>query len=92
MHAAWFYSLQTMFGFLQGVLLRICVFLLGNQLIHLITDYKDQELRVDLEDHEGMAAYAAYGTFKVASQNLKFALTIGNYHGTAGWHLHHEIN
>ena len=50
----------------------------------MVTDEKPQELRVDLEDHEGEAVYATYGFFQIASQELKFGLSVGTYHGTAG--------
>ena len=49
-----------------------------------MTDDRDQELRVDLRDHEGETAYAAYSIFHVASQKRLFALTVGNYQGNAG--------
>ena len=53
-------------------------------MLHALTDYKAQELRVDLEDHEGVAVFAQYGRFIVGSQINKFMLNVSSYRGNAG--------
>lgn len=59
-------------------------FWLGNNLIHLLTRDRDMVLRVELEDFDGLMEYAEYDKFKVASERLRYRLTIGVYSGTAG--------
>ncbi|KAM9376483.1 uncharacterized protein KZ484_009063 [Pholidichthys leucotaenia] len=59
-------------------------FWLGNSLIHLLTHSRDTELRVELEDFHGVREYARYEHFRVASERLRFRLTVGGYSGTAG--------
>ena len=62
----------------------VCGLCSGNQMLHALTDYKAQELRVDLQDHEGVAVYAQYGKFIVGSQINKFMLNVSSYKGDAG--------
>nr|XP_043892537.1 fibrinogen alpha chain-like [Solea senegalensis] len=59
-------------------------FWLGNNMIHLLTRDRDMVLRVELEDFEGLMEYAEYEQFKVASERLRYRLTVGGYSGTAG--------
>ncbi|XP_068170352.1 uncharacterized protein [Antennarius striatus] len=59
-------------------------FWLGNNMIHLLTRDRDVVLHVELEDFEGVKAYARYKLFKVASERLRYRLTVGEYSGTAG--------
>ncbi|XP_023154096.2 mucin-2-like [Amphiprion ocellaris] len=70
---------QTGFGQLDGG-----EFWLGNDLIHLLTRDRDMVLRVELEDFEGVAEFAQYEQFRVASERLRYRLTVGGYWGTAG--------
>lgn len=42
------------------------------------------QLRVDLEDWEGVKSYATYGVFKVADAGDKYRLTVENFNGTEG--------
>ncbi|XP_061899094.1 mediator of DNA damage checkpoint protein 1-like [Entelurus aequoreus] len=67
-----------------GDLLRGGEFWLGNQHIHLLTRDRDMTLRVELRDFSGVAGYAEYSRFKVASERTRFRLTVGGYSGTAG--------
>ncbi|XP_057693766.1 titin-like [Corythoichthys intestinalis] len=67
-----------------GELLKGGEFWLGNQHIHLLTRSRDMTLRVELEDFSGIAGYAEYEHFKVASERMRFKLTLGGYSGTAG--------
>ncbi|XP_040893364.1 proteoglycan 4-like [Toxotes jaculatrix] len=59
-------------------------FWLGNNMIHLLTLARDMVLRVELEDFDGVMEYAEYEQFKVASERLRYRLTVGGYSGTAG--------
>lgn len=59
-------------------------FWLGNNMIHLLTRERDMVLRVELEDFDGVMEYAEYEQFKVASERMRFRLTVDGYSGTAG--------
>lgn len=59
-------------------------FWLGNNLIHLLTRDRDMVLRVELEDFGGVTESAQYEQFRVASERLRYRLTVGGYSGTAG--------
>ncbi|CAL9695250.1 unnamed protein product [Knipowitschia caucasica] len=59
-------------------------FWLGNRLLHLLTANRSMELRVELEDFEGVWGYALYKLFRVASERMRFRLTVDSYSGTAG--------
>ncbi|XP_056280653.1 fibrinogen-like 2a [Pseudoliparis swirei] len=59
-------------------------FWLGNDHIHLMTKAKDMVLRIELEDFEGVREYAKYDQFYVASEFLRYRLSISGYSGTAG--------
>lgn len=66
------------FGRLEGE------FWIGNQLLHLLTRDRSMELRVDLEDYDGLREHAQYQLFKVGSERLRFRLSVDGYSGTAG--------
>uniref|UniRef100_A0A669EZN6 Fibrinogen C-terminal domain-containing protein n=1 Tax=Oreochromis niloticus TaxID=8128 RepID=A0A669EZN6_ORENI len=70
---------QSGFGELDGG-----EFWLGNNIIHLLTRDREMVLRVELEDFDGLTGYAQYEQFKVASERLRYRLTVGSYSGTAG--------
>ena len=58
----------------------------GNDILHLMTYDKRQQLRVDLADFEGNSAYAEYDNFTVGSAQAKYTLvSLGTFNGTAGW-------
>uniref|UniRef100_A0A8C3A5Z3 Fibrinogen like 2 n=1 Tax=Cyclopterus lumpus TaxID=8103 RepID=A0A8C3A5Z3_CYCLU len=59
-------------------------FWLGNTMIHLLTRDRDMVLRVELEDFGGVMEYAEYKQFRVASERMRYRLTVGSYSGTAG--------
>ncbi|XP_056907637.1 mucin-2-like isoform X2 [Takifugu flavidus] len=59
-------------------------FWLGNNVIHLLTRERDMMLRVELEDFEGEKGFAEYSQFRVASERLRYTLTVGGYSGNAG--------
>ncbi|XP_042268640.1 fibroleukin-like [Thunnus maccoyii] len=59
-------------------------FWLGNDMIHLLTRERDMMLFVELEDFDGVMEYAMYDQFKVASERMRYRLTVRGYSGTAG--------
>lgn len=59
-------------------------FWLGNDKIHLLTKSKEMQLRIELEDFNGVKEYAKYEQFYVTNEFLKYRLSIGSYSGTAG--------
>ncbi|XP_042561538.1 fibroleukin-like [Clupea harengus] len=66
------------FGHLDGE------FWLGNDKIHLLTQAQEMVLHIQLEDIEGLKAYATYERFSVASELEHYRLTVDRYSGTAG--------
>ncbi|XP_019365012.1 PREDICTED: fibroleukin [Gavialis gangeticus] len=65
-------------------------FWLGNDKIHLLTKSQDMQLRVELEDFNGIREYAKYEQFYVASEYLNYRLSVTSYSGTAGDALHYN--
>ena len=59
-------------------------FWLGNDRIHLLTRSRNMVLRVHLEDFMGARGYAEYSLFRVASERMRYRLSVGGYSGTAG--------
>ena len=59
-------------------------FWLGNDKIHRLTASRPSSLRVELEDWNGVKAYAKYGTFNIGDEQAKYRLEVGSYSGTAG--------
>ncbi|XP_061176962.1 fibrinogen C domain-containing protein 1-B-like [Saccostrea echinata] len=57
---------------------------IGNDVIHALARDKNQELRIDLQRHNGEQAYAVYSTFYIGDENNKYMLTVSGYNGTAG--------
>ncbi|KAL9982294.1 hypothetical protein ACROYT_G004321 [Oculina patagonica] len=78
-------SYKNGFGDLNGE------FWLGNDNLHRLTAADDVMLRVDLEDFDGNIRYAEYTTFKVADEEDKYRLLIGEYSGTAGDSMYENI-
>ena len=59
-------------------------FWLGNDKIHRLTAARPNSLRVELEDWNGVRAYAKYGKIKIGDEQAKYRLQVGSYSGTAG--------
>ncbi|XP_061167445.1 fibrinogen C domain-containing protein 1-B-like [Saccostrea echinata] len=57
---------------------------IGNDAIHALTKDKNQELRIDLQRHNGEQAYAVYNTFYIGDEHNKYTITVSGYNGTAG--------
>jgi len=56
-------------------------FWLGLDKIHRLTASNSNKLRVDLEDINGNTAFAEYSSFAVASERVKYQLSLGSYSG-----------
>ncbi|XP_022808596.1 titin-like [Stylophora pistillata] len=67
-------------------------FWLGNDKIHRLTAARSSSLRVDLEDWNGVRAYAKYGKFNIGDEQARYRLEVGSYSGTAGDSLEHHNN
>ena len=67
-------------------------FWLGNDKIHRLTAARPCSLRVELEDWNGVKAYAKYGNFNVSDQHAQYRLEVGSYSGTAGDSLAYHNN
>ena len=55
---------------------------LGNEYLHYLTNTRSYKLRFDLEDWDGITAYAEYSSFVVTSETDKYRLLLGDYSGT----------
>jgi len=60
-------------------------FWLGNDLISQLTNQRDEpmELRIELQDFDGITAFAEYGIFRVAGEDTNYRLFVGDYFGNA---------
>ncbi|KAH8395529.1 hypothetical protein KR222_000570, partial [Zaprionus bogoriensis] len=56
-------------------------FWFGNEFIHRMVYRDDYELRVELEDREGIRAWAGYGLFRLDSESYGYQLEIGQLDG-----------
>lgn len=59
-------------------------FWLGNDNLHYLTSQADYNLRINMEDFDGVHRYAIYEKFKVSSEEDKYRLNFGEYKGNAG--------
>ena len=67
-------------------------FWLGNDKIHRLTAARPSSLRVELEDWNGVRAYAKYGKFNIGDEQAKYRLQVSSYSGTAGDSLTSDHN
>ena len=67
-------------------------FWLGNDKIHRLTASRPSSLRVDLENWNGVKAYAKYRRFNIGDQQAQYRLEVGSYSGTAGDSLAYHNN
>ena len=67
-------------------------FWLGNDKIHMLTASRPSSLRVELEDWNGVRAYAKYGKFNIGDEQAQYRLEVGSYSGTAGDSLAYHNN
>ncbi|XP_060064887.1 microfibril-associated glycoprotein 4-like [Ylistrum balloti] len=59
-------------------------FWLGLEVSKYLCNYRPCEVRIELEDWEGVGKFALYSNFKIGWQALQYTLTIDGYSGTAG--------
>ena len=53
--------------------------------MHLLTQAKNYELRVDMEDFDGQKVFAHYSSFSVGSETEGYQLNLGSFtKGAAG--------
>ena len=67
-------------------------FWFGNDKIHRLTASRPSSLRVELEDWNGVRAYAKYGKFNIGDEQAMYRLEVGSYSGTAGDSLAYHNN
>ena len=67
-------------------------FWLGNDKIHRLTASRSSSLRVELEDWNGVKAYAKYGKFDIGDEQAQYQIDVGSYSGTAGDGLAYHNN
>ena len=59
-------------------------FWLGNEKIHLLTNGRNMTIRFDLEDVNGIKAFAEYKMFYIDGEDANYKAHVGTYSGTAG--------
>ncbi|XP_065053105.1 uncharacterized protein LOC135682238 [Rhopilema esculentum] len=59
-------------------------FWLGNDKIHRLTKQKAMKIRFDLEDVDGVTAFAEYNTFYIDGEDKQYEAHVGSYSGNAG--------
>ena len=67
-------------------------FWLGLEFIHRLTNESDSELRIDLEDWDGVRVYAKYSLFRVRDASTNYTLEVSGYTGNAGDSLRYHTN
>ncbi|XP_043354459.1 ficolin-2-like [Dermochelys coriacea] len=60
---------------------RLTEFWLGNDNIHLLTSFGDNELRIDLTDFDNSHAFAKYKSFKILGETENYKLILGDFLG-----------
>ena len=66
------------FGFSNGN------YWIGNDVIHVMTDQSNHELKIVLTDFLNVTKYAKYRTFRIADESHGYRLSFTGYSGTAG--------
>ncbi|XP_070564195.1 techylectin-5A-like [Ptychodera flava] len=59
-------------------------FWLGNDKLFRLTNQRNYQLRVDMQDMDGNTAFALYGYFRVGDEFSKYKLVVGEYSGSSG--------
>ncbi|XP_056003559.1 ficolin-3-like [Ostrea edulis] len=57
---------------------------IGNDIINILTNTDNYELRVDITSFVDKTAYALYSTFRIGNESSKYIITVSGYTGTAG--------
>ena len=66
-------------------------FITGNDILHELTDYHSQRLKIILSDFADITKQADYGTFHVSSELLDYRLNISGVSGDAGMFIKKRI-
>lgn len=66
-------------------------FWIGNDFLHVLTNQKTYQLRIDFRDYEKGPYWAAYSTFRVGNEASDYALYLGDFTGntTDAFSYHH---
>lgn len=56
-------------------------FWFGNEFVHQLTQQDSYELRIEMEDFDGVKVWAEYTTFQIESEIQNYTLIIGGYKG-----------
>ena len=60
------------------------LFIIGNDILHQLTAYHNQRLKIVMSDFDGITKHADYNTFYVGDKVSDYRLVIGGYSGDAG--------
>ena len=60
------------------------LFVIGNNILHRLTAYHNQKVKIVLSDFDAITKYADYDTFYVGDELSGYRLLIGGYSGDAG--------
>ena len=60
------------------------LFIIGNDILHQLTAYHNQKLKIVLSDFDGITKHADYDKFYVGDEVSDYILLIGGYSGDAG--------
>jgi len=63
---------------------------IGLKTINALTSPGNQELRIDMEDWDGVKKYAQYSTFSISNATDSYRLNVSGYLGNAGDYLKHH--
>lgn len=56
-------------------------FWFGNEFVHQMVYKEDYELRIEMEDFDGISVWAEYSIFRVDTERYNYNLLIGGYRG-----------
>ena len=63
------------------------LFIIGNDILHQLTAYHNQKLKIVLSDFDGITKHADYDKFYVGDEVSGYLLLIGGYSGDAGLYV-----
>ncbi|XP_055854919.1 angiopoietin-2 [Episyrphus balteatus] len=71
-------------------------FWMGNEFLHQLTYADNYELRIELEDFEGIKAWVEYSTFRINAERYNYNLIIDGYRGAIpdalSYHNEHDFS
>ena len=69
------------------MILSIILCYSGNEFLYRFTNFKMQQLRVELEKWDGEESYMEYDKFVIGSNDDNFRLSIGVFQGNIGLYI-----